>query len=132
MKETVFSGKCTIEAEVGAMLSTEDQKVIGTNSNAFVRTEVRGAFGKTRGGGPRFEPSIANVVSVYPQPGDVTNSQVGDVPKVQFLSNHRISKNGALISPFLSLEVPIGRQVFEEFNDHDAIMRFGFRLTFGH
>ncbi len=129
-KEVVFSGKCAVEAEAGGFLSTEDGQVVGPNSNIFLKTRTTGKLGHTKTGEPRFEPAIGSALFFYPTPGPVSATRFGVTPEIKVLSNHRISKNGTLLSPFMTLKIPYGRQMFEEFNDTDVIMRMGIRMTF--
>ena len=129
-KQTLFSGMCTVNVEAGASVSTEDNAVIGPNSNVFVNAGIKGDFGKTKSGDARFEPTLGSAVFLFPTPGAVTGTRVGAMPQGGLLMNFRVAKNGTLLSPFLIMEFPIGRQIFEEFNDHDAIMQLGLRMTF--
>ena len=130
MKEALFSGMCTVNVEAGASLSTEDNNVVGPNSNVFVNAGIKGDFGKTKSGDPRFEPTLGSAIFLFPTPGVVTGTRVGAMPQGGLLVNFRVAKNGTLLSPFLIMEFPIGRQIFEEFNDHDPIMQVGLRMTF--
>lgn len=122
---------CRATTEAGFQLSTEKDELVGPNSRAVLSQKLDARFGKEIGKARRYESGVGTVTYYYPSVRKSLRESLGSETSLRFTTYHRLSRrSGTFLSPLVELTLPVGHQVFERFNDTDALFTFGFRLLF--
>lgn len=127
----LFEGKCTLQFEAGAAISTEGKKLVGPNSHLKAGGDLQMGFLKMKSGQPRIQTALGGAIFYFPSPQDQSVPKLGTQTQFEIASNHRVGKRGQTLQPFFTFWLPQGRQVFHNMNDTDLIQRMGIRFNFG-
>lgn len=131
VKEIPFMTSCKIKwtSEAGLKIKTEGANIVGANSQVYADSTIdAGLLNSKKLQGPRIELTTTQSLVYYPT--QIANTgKIGGQISMGIETNHKVG-NKNIMSPFIVIQIPLGRQIFDEFQDQDPIMKFGLRVKF--